>query len=173
MSHQLSANRFATRASTRPQTVGAGRAGDTARYENDYDDLDGAGPSREPSAPLPAPAVPSDAVGGSSWEQESVDSDDSVGDRTYTLPPRSGIHDFSDSDSENHSDHEGDEEELDYVRRHDVSMDSVESVEDSGVSLADRAWVRRAEVNAPGTASFVWRKQPAMKRHGAWVDNSG
>ena len=56
---------YATRASTRPLTVGTGRAGRNIQFENDYDDLDGAGPSREPAATLPAPAVPSGAVGSS------------------------------------------------------------------------------------------------------------
>ena len=82
MSRQLRANRYPTRASTRPLTVGTGRAGRNIQFENDYDDLDGAGPSREPSAPMPSPAAPSDALGCSDWEIK-IESDDSDGDRTY------------------------------------------------------------------------------------------
>ena len=53
MSRQLRASRFAARSSTRPRAL---------RFEDDYDDLDRAGPSGENRIAQPQPAV---AVGAS------------------------------------------------------------------------------------------------------------
>ena len=175
--------RNAMMASSRPPTDATGRAGRNIKFENDYDDHDGAGSSREPTRPVRAASVvaPGD-TGGSDWEAEEDDyeSDDSVVDKTFTLPPRSGsgAHDLSES-----SDSDTDlEDDMGYIRVHDTSVASVASVasvdpvvpvDNSASNVLNQPWVRHAEVNAPGTASFVWKAEPTCTRHGAFVIQSG
>ena len=96
MSGQLRASRFTAKASTRTLPL---------RFEDDYDDLDRAGPSGENQIAHPQPAA---AVGASEddfydsdWDLEIDDSDN---DRTY-VPPKvpenlPGAHDLSDSGTE-------------------------------------------------------------------------
>ena len=160
MSRQLRANRFtakALRSCTR-----------TSRFVEDYDDFDGAGPSgvNPPPRPQPAPAAYGTDIGDSDWEMEFDDSDI---DRTYQPPPRApvnfaGRHDLSDSDTEVEFEEEG--EDVDYVRMHDSTLDSVP---DSDLPLAFRI-ARQAQVNAPGTDAFSWRhKTDAMVRRGVFI----
>ena len=161
MSRQLRASRYAARSSTRPRA---------SRFVDDYDDLDGAGPSGNQNSfaqpPAAAEVGASEATEyGSDWELEIDESDN---DHTW-VPPRKpvnlpGDHDLSDSDTEIEFDEELDD--VDYVRMHDVSM---ESVPDSDLPLKFRL-ARLAQVNAPGTDAFSWRrKTPALVRRGAFL----
>ena len=170
MSHQLRASRFASRVSTRSRA---------SRFEDDYDDRDGAetsgyqAPIAQPdvAAAVAASRVAAAAAAsqtdlyGSDWELEMHDSDD---DHTYVppkLPENLPVeHSLSDSEPEYELDDDLDAE--DYVRMHDVSM---ESVPDSDLPLAFRI-AREAQVNAPGTDAFRWRrKTPAFIRRGVFL----
>ena len=85
------------------------------------------------------------APGDSDWEEDVFeDSDD---DSDYIL--RSQDHDLSDSDEEP-------DDDIDYVRTLDSSIDSDEP-------LSDRVF-RRAQGNAPGTSAFKWSADPAFVR---------
>ena len=136
------------------------------RFEDDYDDLDGAGPSgNQDRIAQPQPA---EAVGASETEYDSdweLEIDDSDNDHTW-VPPKvpenlPGAHDLSDTESEGEVVFEEDLDDLDYVRQHDVSM---ESVPDSDLPLAFRV-ARQAQVNALGSNAFCWRRRtPARTR---------
>ena len=149
MSRQLRASRFTAKASNARSPP--------SRFEDDYDDLDGAGPSgvNLPPQPRPDPSGPDDFDYGSAseWDVTFEDSDD---DRTYH-PPRlpvnsSGRYILSDSDSEYEAEEDSDLE--DYVRD-----STVDSVPDSDLPLSFRIAVRNAQVNAPGTSFFRWRNK--------------
>ena len=75
-----------------------------------------------------------------------------------------GYHSLSDTEPEIEFDEDLDD--LDYVRMHDSSM---ESVPDSDLPLAFRV-ARQAQVNAPGSNAFCWRcKTPTFTRHGVFL----
>ena len=151
----------------RPKTRASKRAR-AARFVDDSDDLDGAGSSgvNPPARPRTPPSVArSEAeVGGSEWEMES---DDSCDDRTYhpprgpeNLPGRGGI-----GDSDTSEESESEPEDMEYVRVHDTTLDSVQ---DSDLPLAFRI-ARLAQVNGPGTSAFTWRhSQEAYVRRNAF-----
>ena len=160
MSRQLRASRFAARSSTRPRA---------SRFEFDYDDLDGAGPSGNQNSfaqpPAAAEVEASETEYGSDWELEI---DDSENDHTWVPPrvPENLPRDHDLSDSETEVEFEEDLDDIDYVRMHDASM---ESVPDSDLPIAFRL-ARQAQVNAPGTDAFCWRrKTPALVRRGAFL----
>ena len=158
MSRQLRASRYAARSSTRPRAQ---------RFEDDYDDLDGAGPSGNQNsfAHAAAEVEASEHEYGSDWELEIDDSDN---DHTW-VPPKMPVnlprgHDLSDSETEVEFEEELDD--IDYVRMHDASM---ESVPDSDLPILFRL-ARLAQVNAPGTDAFSWkRRTPALVRRGAFL----
>ena len=149
MSRQRRANPFEVTPSNGPPPA--------SRFEDDYDDVDGAGPSgvNLPPQPQPDPSGPEDFDCGSPSEWE-VTLDDSDDDRTYH-PPRRPVNSFgryilSDSESESEDEPEMDSDLEDYVRD-----STVESVPDSDLPISYRLAVRNAQVNAPGTALFRWR----------------
>ena len=139
MSRQLRASHFTAKASTCTRPL---------RFVEDYEDLDGAGPSGENQIAQRQPAA---AVGAfetdlydSDWELEIDDLDN---DHTW-IPPKvpenlPGAHDLSDTETE--VEFEEDLDNIDYVRLHDASM---ESVPDSDIPLAFCV-ARPAQVNAP------------------------
>ena len=144
MSRQLRASRFTARSSTRPRA---------SRFEDDYDDLDGAGPSGNQNSfaqPHAAAGVgASETEYGSDWELEIDDSDN---DHTW-VPPRvpenlPGDHDLSDTEPE--VEFEEDLDDIDYVRMHDASM---EFVPDSDLPLLFHV-AKQAQLNAPGSNAF-------------------
>ena len=160
MSRQLRASRFAARSSTRTRA---------SRFEFDYDDLDGAGPSGNQNSfaqpPAAAEVEASETEYGSDWELEI---DDSENDHTWVPPrvPENLPRDHDLSDSETEVEFEEDLDDIDYVRMHDASL---ESVPDSDLPIAFRL-ARQAQVNAPGTDAFCWRrKTPALVRRGAFL----
>ena len=160
MSRQLRASRFAARSSTRTRA---------SRFEFDYDDLDGAGPSGNQNSfaqpPAAAEVEASETEYGSDWELEI---DDSENDHTWVPPrvPENLPRDHDLSDSETEVEFEEDLDDIDYVRMHDASL---ESVPDSDLPIAFRL-ARLAQVNAPGTDAFCWRrKTPALVRRGAFL----
>ena len=129
---------------------------------DDSDDGDGSSGVNPP--PRPRPARSEAEVGGSEWEMES---DDSCDDRTYhpprapeNLPGRGGI-----CDSDTSEESESEPEDMEYVRVHDTTLDSVQ---DSDLPLAFRI-ARLAQVNGPGTSAFTWRhSQEAYVRRNAF-----
>ena len=171
MSRQIRATRSRTRAASLARAASFEQASlaRAASFEQDYDDLDGAGPSgaNPPVRPLTPPLVASSQaeVGDSDWE---IEADDSFDDRSYE-PPRppansTGLHTLSDSDTTTDGS-ESELDDMDYVRVHDSTVDSVL---DSDVPLASR-FARLAQVNAPGTDRFTWRySQDAYVRRNAF-----
>ena len=154
-----------TSGGVRPKTRASKRARTKRIVVPDYDTSDSSDGASDVNPPPRPRAASSDVeVGGSEWEMAS---DDSCDDRTYVpqrrpenLSGRGGI-----CDSDTTTEEESDLDDMDYVRVHDSTLDSVM---DSDLPLKFRC-AKLAQINAPGTDHFVWRySQEAYVRRNAF-----